>query len=69
MKAEIKSKEKKYPRLMIESLLEVIVLFIEEDKGFLLLPYNNKHKLLPNSITNWDIKNFEDFDGTVELSN
>lgn len=65
MKVEVKEKEVKYPCLMINEDMNIIVLFTSRDCG---VSVNHPDDYLKYS-EHWDTDVFKPFNGTVTLSN
>ena len=65
---EVKEKEE-YPRLMKSTKTELVVFMTKKGEGFVVFEGDSFHQL-GKYRDDWNMeKNFEDFQGTIELSN
>ncbi len=59
-----------FPKLMVSVIYpELVVLFTDDNCGVVVNPHNISLNFLGLYKTNWDMKLFIEFRGTVELSN
>jgi len=61
--------EKGFPKLMKSTVSSVIVLMSTPEKGTVISGVSNKGWGIGHYADNWIMRDFEDFNGTVELSN
>ena len=64
----VSNKDEVFPKLMVSSTDGIIVLFTECKVGHVMGNPTNVHQLLYWS-NHWDMPNFNDFKGIIELSN
>ena len=61
------SKEKEFPKLMINDKNDLIIFMTSRGVGFVVQP--NKHDPIGNYSDSWAMHQFKDFNGTVTLQN
>jgi len=64
---EVKKKEE-YPKLMKSTVTGLVLLMTKEGEGLVVFTEKTSRKI-GEYDDGWDMRNFEDFNGTIELSN
>jgi len=67
IKADCNREEKPFPKLMIAR--GRIILFEEYKKGVVIKPQSGSSDYIGQYWTDWNMKNFTDYEGTLEISN
>ena len=64
----VSNKDEVFPKLMVSSIDDIIVLFTNPKVGCVMGNPTNVHQLLYWS-NHWDMPSFHDFKGIIKLSN